>query len=30
MDKAIVVGVCIKNDNNEKLMVQEANESLND
>ena len=28
MDKAIVVGVCIKNDNNEMLMVQEAKEEI--
>ena len=28
MDKAIVVGVCIKNDNNEILMVQEANDEI--
>lgn len=28
MDKAIVVGVCIKNDNNEILMVQEAKDEI--
>jgi len=28
MDKVIVVGVCIKNDNNEILMVQEAEEKF--
>ncbi len=28
MDKAIVVGVCIKNDNNEILMVQEAKNEI--
>jgi NADH pyrophosphatase NudC (nudix superfamily) len=28
MDKVIVVGVCIKNDNNEILMVQEAEEKI--
>ena len=28
MDKAIVVGVCIKNNNNEILMVQEAKEEI--
>lgn len=28
MDKAIVVGVCIKNENNEILMVQEAEEKI--
>ena len=28
MDKAIVVGVCIKNNNNEILMVQEAEEKI--
>ena len=28
MDKAIVVGVCIKNDNNEILMVQEAKDDI--
>ena len=28
MDKAIVVGVCIKNDSNEILMVQEAKDDI--
>ena len=28
MDKAIVVGVCIKNDNNEILMVQETKDEI--
>ena len=28
MDKAIVVGVCIKNDNNEILMVQEPKDEI--
>ena len=28
MDKVIVVGVCIKNENNEILMVQEAEEKI--
>ena len=28
LDKAIVVGVCIKNDNNEILMIQEAKDEI--